>query len=124
MPGDSGVVFITLSDETRIANVVVWPKLVQVFRREIMGARLLLVEGKVQRSPEGVIHLMVHRVIDRVRPTVERGDDVVLVGHSYGGFVTRHIAAFTEQELDELEKLIREKAAEKVEADAAVIARG
>lgn len=65
MPGDAGVVFITLSDETSVANVVVWPRLVDTFRREIMGARLLLVEGKVQRSPEGVIHLVAERIFDR-----------------------------------------------------------
>ncbi|MDE2184272.1 MAG: error-prone DNA polymerase [Alphaproteobacteria bacterium] len=64
-PGDSGVVFITLSDETSIANVVVWPRLVNVFRREIMGGRLLLVEGKVQRSPENIVHLVAERVFDR-----------------------------------------------------------
>ncbi|MDE2385113.1 MAG: error-prone DNA polymerase [Alphaproteobacteria bacterium] len=65
MPGDSGVVFITLSDETRIANVVVWPKLVSVFRREIMGGRLLLVEGEVQRGEGDVVHLIASRIIDR-----------------------------------------------------------
>ncbi len=64
MPGDAGVVFITLSDETGITNVVVWPRLVEQFRREIMGARLLLVEGKVQKS-EGVVHLVAERVFDR-----------------------------------------------------------
>ena len=65
MPGDAGVVFITLSDETGIANVVVWPRLVEIFRREIMGARLLLVKGKIQRSPEGVVHLVAERAVDR-----------------------------------------------------------
>jgi error-prone DNA polymerase len=65
MPGDAGVVFITLSDETGVANVVVWPRLVEPFRREIMGARLLLVEGKVQRSPDDVIHLVAQRIFDR-----------------------------------------------------------
>ncbi|GAA0574512.1 error-prone DNA polymerase [Rhizomicrobium electricum] len=65
MPGEAGVVFITLSDETGIANVVVWPRLVETFRREIMGARLLLVQGRIQRSPENVIHLVAERVIDR-----------------------------------------------------------
>ena len=65
MPGDAGVVFITLSDETNIANVVVWPRLVETFRREIMGARLLLIEGKVQRSPENVVHLVAERIVDR-----------------------------------------------------------
>ena len=65
MPGDAGVVFITLSDEASVTNVVVWPKLVETFRREIMGGRLLLVEGKVQRSPEGVVHLVAERIFDR-----------------------------------------------------------
>ena len=65
MPGDAGVVFITLSDETSVSNVVVWPRLVETFRREIMGARLLLVEGKVQKSPEGVVHLVAERMFDR-----------------------------------------------------------
>ena len=35
------------------------------FRSDVMGARLLLVEGRVQKSPEGVIHLMGERVFDR-----------------------------------------------------------
>jgi error-prone DNA polymerase len=65
MPGDAGVVFITLSDETGVANVVVWPRLFEQFRREVMGARLLVVEGKIQRSPEKVIHLVAERIYDR-----------------------------------------------------------
>jgi len=65
MPGDAGVVFVTLSDETGVSNVVIWPRLVELFRREIMGARLLCVQGKIQRSPEGVVHLVAERVIDR-----------------------------------------------------------
>jgi error-prone DNA polymerase len=65
MPGDAGVVFATLSDEEGVANVVVWPKLVDVFRREIMGARLMLVEGKVQRGEGDVVHLVAERIFDR-----------------------------------------------------------
>jgi error-prone DNA polymerase len=65
MPGDAGVVFITLSDETGVTNVVVWPRLFETFRRAVMGARLLLVEGKIQRSPEGVVHLVAERIFDR-----------------------------------------------------------
>jgi error-prone DNA polymerase len=65
-PGSSkGVVFMTIEDETGIANVVVWPKLFERFRREVMGARLLLVVGRVQRSPEGVVHLVAERLVDR-----------------------------------------------------------
>jgi error-prone DNA polymerase len=65
MPGTAGVVFITLSDETGICNVVVWPSMFARFRKEAMGARLLLVEGKIQRSPEGVVHLVAEKMIDR-----------------------------------------------------------
>jgi error-prone DNA polymerase len=64
MPGDAGVVFITLSDETGVTNVVVWPRILEQFRREVMGARLLLIEGKVQ-SAESVVHLVAERIIDR-----------------------------------------------------------
>ena len=65
MPGDAGVVFVTLSDETGVANIVVWPRVFEQFRREVMGARLLFVEGKIQRSPEGVVHLVAGRIFDR-----------------------------------------------------------
>ncbi len=64
-PGEGNAIFITLSDETGICNVVVWARTFDQFRREVMGARLLLVEGKVQKSPEGVVHLMAERLIDR-----------------------------------------------------------
>jgi error-prone DNA polymerase len=77
MPGDSGVVFITLSDEAGVANVVVWPRLVETFRREIMGARLLLVEGRVQRSPEGVVHLVAERIFDRSYELERLSEDVM-----------------------------------------------
>jgi error-prone DNA polymerase len=76
MPGDAGVVFITLSDESSVANVVVWPRLVETFRREIMGARLLLVEGKVQRSPEGVVHLVAERIFNRSHELERLSEDV------------------------------------------------
>jgi error-prone DNA polymerase len=64
MPGDAGVVFVTLSDETGITNVVIWPRIFEIFRREVMGARLLVVEGKVQKA-EGVVHLVAERLFDR-----------------------------------------------------------
>jgi error-prone DNA polymerase len=75
MPGDAGVVFVTLSDETGVANVVVWPKLVEEFRAEIMGARLMLVEGKIQRSPEGVVHLVAERIFDRTHELDRLSED-------------------------------------------------
>ncbi|HEX4370323.1 MAG TPA: error-prone DNA polymerase [Rhizomicrobium sp.] len=64
-PGEGTAIFVTLSDETGICNVVVWERTFERFRKEVMGARLLLVEGKVQKSPEGVVHLMGEHMIDR-----------------------------------------------------------
>ena len=65
-PGSAnGVVFVTLEDETGILNVVVWPKVMERFRREIMAARLLQVDGRIQRSPEGIVHLVASRLADR-----------------------------------------------------------
>jgi error-prone DNA polymerase len=75
MPGDAGVVFITLSDETSVTNIVVWPRLVEPFRREIMGARLLLVEGKVQRSVDNVVHLVAERIFDRTEELERLSED-------------------------------------------------
>ena len=64
-PGNGKAIFITLEDETGIINVVLWARQFERFRREVMAGRLLLIEGRVQRSPEGVTHLMAQRVIDR-----------------------------------------------------------
>ncbi|HEX2843142.1 error-prone DNA polymerase [Hyphomicrobium sp.] len=64
-PGKGNAIFITLEDETGITNAVLWSRTFEKFRNEVMGGRLLLIEGKVQRSPEDVIHLMAERIIDR-----------------------------------------------------------
>ncbi|MGD9966940.1 MAG: error-prone DNA polymerase [Hyphomonadaceae bacterium] len=59
----SGVIFMTLEDETGIANIVVWPKLFEQFRREVLGGRLVAIDGPVQ-SESGVIHVIAERVRD------------------------------------------------------------
>src|SRR5690606_13274655 len=65
-PGSAkGVVFMTLEDETGILNVVVWARVMAGFRKEVMGARVVLVAGRIQRSPEGVVHLVAERLVDR-----------------------------------------------------------
>ena len=64
-PGKGNAIFVTLEDETGIANVVLWARLFERFRRETMAARLMLVEGRVQKSAEGVVHLMATRIADR-----------------------------------------------------------
>ena len=59
----SGVVFLTLEDETGVSNVVVWRKVYAQFRRAVMGGRLLRVTGYLQR--EGiVVHLIAQNIED------------------------------------------------------------
>ncbi|MGJ5177352.1 error-prone DNA polymerase [Bradyrhizobium oligotrophicum] len=75
-PGSAkGVVFMTLEDETGIANIVVWPKVMETFRKEVMGARLVLVEGRIQSSPEKVVHLVAERLVDRSADLALLSDD-------------------------------------------------
>ncbi len=65
-PGSaSGVVFMTLEDETGIANLVVWPSSFERFRREVMTSDLVEARGKVQRAGEDD-HVVIHLVLDRL----------------------------------------------------------
>ncbi|MEQ1408233.1 error-prone DNA polymerase [Neorhizobium sp. Rsf11] len=63
-PGSaSGVIFMTLEDETGVANAIVWPKTFERFRSVVMGARLVKIRGKLQ-SESGVIHTVVEHIED------------------------------------------------------------
>ena len=59
----SGVVFVTLEDETGYVNVVVWRDLGERQRRELLGARLMAVHGVIEREGE-VVHLVARRLVD------------------------------------------------------------
>jgi error-prone DNA polymerase len=75
-PGSAkGVVFMTLEDETGIANIVVWPKVMEQFRKEVMGARLIMIEGYIQSSPEKVTHLVAQRLFDRSPDLINLAND-------------------------------------------------
>lgn len=64
-PGSAkGVVFMTIEDETGVANAVVWPKMLERYRKVIMTARLIEIEGRIQRH-EDIIHIVSTRLIDR-----------------------------------------------------------
>jgi error-prone DNA polymerase len=77
-PGSAkGVVFMTLEDETGIANIVVWPKVMEKYRKEVMGSRLILVEGYIQSSPEGVTHLVAQRLTDRSHDLIGLANDAL-----------------------------------------------
>jgi error-prone DNA polymerase len=64
MPGTAkGVVFMTIEDETDIANVIVWPKVFASNRRTVMSARFLAVHGRLQRAGL-VVHIVAERFTD------------------------------------------------------------
>ena len=96
-PGKGNAIFVTLEDETGILNIVIWARLFERYRRETMASRLMLVEGRVQKSPENVVHLMAQRIIDRSadlnrlsdahRPEIvlSRADEFMHPQHPRGG---------------------------------------
>jgi len=63
-PGSAnGVVFLTLEDETGVANIIIWPDIFKRFRKVILSSRLIRVTGKLQR--EGVVtHIIAEDVVD------------------------------------------------------------
>ena len=64
-PGSAqGVVFMTIEDETGVANSVIWPKVLERMRKVVMGARLVVVHGRIQRH-EDIIHVVAERLEDR-----------------------------------------------------------
>jgi error-prone DNA polymerase len=79
-PGTSkGVVFITIEDETGIANLVVWPDVFERQRKIVMGARLMAVHGMVQKDPDSdVIHVVVGRLEDQTSMLSHLSDDSLL----------------------------------------------
>ncbi|MEP7457592.1 error-prone DNA polymerase [Phyllobacterium sp. SB3] len=63
-PGSAkGVMFITLEDETGIANLVVWAKVFEQHRRAVLSASMMAVRGRIQREGD-VVHLVAQRITD------------------------------------------------------------
>ncbi len=64
-PGKGNAIFITIEDETGVTNALLWARLFERQRRAVMASRLMVIEGEVQRSKEGVVHLMATTITDR-----------------------------------------------------------
>jgi error-prone DNA polymerase len=63
-PGTAkGTIFITMEDETGAANLIVWPKVAETYRRAVFGARVILCEGILQKE-SNVIHIVSRRLTD------------------------------------------------------------
>ena len=59
----SGVIFATLEDETGIANLVIWPRVFETYRRIVLTSRLMMVRGRVQKEGR-VIHVVADELTD------------------------------------------------------------
>ena len=69
-PGTAkGIVFVTLEDESGVANLVVYADVAARDRAALVGARLLVAEGRVERETEHaevpIVHVIVRRLVDR-----------------------------------------------------------
>lgn len=87
-PGKGNAVFITIEDESGIVNALLWAREMEKQRRAVMAARLMLIDGTIQRSKEDVVHLMVDRVTDASsaldwlhEQPMSRSDEVTHPGH-------------------------------------------
>jgi error-prone DNA polymerase len=85
-PGSAkGVVFITIEDETGVANLVVWPDVFEKQRKIVMGARLMAVHGIVQRDEDdGVIHVVARRLEDHSHMLRHLSEDIMAAPLSRG----------------------------------------
>ncbi|MCG8274266.1 error-prone DNA polymerase [Aquamicrobium sp. NLF2-7] len=63
-PGSAkGVMFMTIEDETSVANIIIWEKVFEKFRRTVLGSGMIGIKGRVQREGE-VIHIVAHHLTD------------------------------------------------------------
>jgi len=63
-PGSAkGVLFVTIEDETGIANGILWPDRFEIYRRQVMSASMIAMRGRLQKEGD-VIHIICDRIID------------------------------------------------------------
>ena len=103
-PGSAkGVCFITLEDETGIANLVIWPDVFEKQRKIVMGARLMAVHGIVQKDADnGVIHVVARRLEDNTSMLRRLSDDLMpsTLNQGDGGGSWRPPAAMHPRDVD------------------------
>ena len=80
-PGTAkGVIFVTLEDETGVANLVLWPNVIEQFERVFMDSQVLEASGRVQRDDSGlVIHVVAERLSDRTDDLVQASRHATLI---------------------------------------------
>jgi error-prone DNA polymerase len=90
MPSSAkGVMFITIEDETGIANLVIWPKVFEKQRRIILSARMMAVHARIQREGE-VVHLVAQHLTDLSSALASVGDRDAAFPMPHGGDEFHH----------------------------------
>jgi len=83
-PGSAkGVTFVTLEDETGIANLVIWAKVLEANRRAILSAGMMAAHGRVQREGD-VVHLVAQRITDLSADLASVGSRGAAFPHPHG----------------------------------------
>ena len=85
-PGSAkGVLFVTIEDETGIANGILWPDRFDIYQRQIMSASMIAMRGRLQKEGE-VIHIICDRIIDHdaLLRSVGRSDPSIAPGRGDG----------------------------------------
>ena len=86
-PGSAkGVLFVTIEDETGVAQGILWPDRFEIYRRQVMSASMIAMRGRLQKEGE-VIHIICDRIIDHndMLRSIGQSQFSVLPGASHGG---------------------------------------
>jgi error-prone DNA polymerase len=79
----SGVMFMSLEDETGTSNVVIWKKTQETFRKEILTGKLLIIKGTVDVLTEGVSVPIVHVIAGHIQDVTNRLDNFTLKSRDF-----------------------------------------
>ncbi|MDP3783110.1 MAG: error-prone DNA polymerase, partial [Sphingopyxis sp.] len=85
-PGSAkGVLFVTIEDETGIANGILWPDRFDIYRRQVMSASMIAMRGRLQKEGE-VIHIICDRITDHdaMLRSIAQGDVSIAPGRGDG----------------------------------------
>jgi error-prone DNA polymerase len=85
-PGSAkGVLFVTIEDETGVAQGILWPDRFEIYRRQVMSASMIAIRGRLQKEGE-VIHIICDRITDHdaMLRSIAGKDFRVMPGHGDG----------------------------------------
>ncbi len=85
-PGSAkGVLFVTIEDETGVAQGILWPNKFEIYRRQVMSASMIAIRGRLQKEGE-VIHVIADRIVDHddMLRSIARIDFAVAPGRGDG----------------------------------------